>query len=148
MSRPKFAPMTSSLLARKGEALPSLIGTRSRLREIEHHHIEDGPAFLTERAPAPHGNDHFTGRDLHLVDADRRHEERHPPAAPDGTRKLFLRLSAQEYERLGIAAVKKGLTRNDILRDAVNSYIAELVREYQDSCGCISGSAARCGDSL
>ena len=141
MSRPKFAPMTSALLARKGEALPSLITSRTRSWDPGHPG-EDVPAFMTERAVPP-GLERLHRAGFHVADS-RRSEERHPQA-PDGSRKLFLRLSPAEYEKLGIAAVKKGLSRNDIVRDAVNSYIAELVREYQNSCGCISGCASGCG---
>ena len=134
MNRPKFAPMTPALLARKGEALPSLIGPKPRWDAPQ-------PLDIPERGVPP-GFERLQRAPFHL--AERRHEERHAHA-PDGSRKLFLRLSPDEYEKLGIAAVKKGLSRNDIVRDAVNSYIAELIREYQNSCGCISGCASGCG---
>jgi hypothetical protein len=135
MSGPKFAPMTSALLARKGEALPSLMSQRPRWDTAQ-------PLDIPERSVPP-GFERLHRTPFPVT--EKRHEERHGHA-PDGSRKLFLRLSPEEYEKLGIAAVKKNLSRNDIVRDAVNAYIAELIREYQDSCGCIAGCGSGCGD--
>lgn len=57
-------------------------------------------------------------------------------------------LSPQDFQRLGIAAVKKGVTRHQIVRTALDVHLDRLKREY-GGCGCMAmGGSCRedCGD--
>jgi hypothetical protein len=45
-------------------------------------------------------------------------------------------LTAAEYEKLGIAAVKKGLTRHQIVRTALDLHLERLQHEYA-GCACM-----------
>jgi hypothetical protein len=50
-------------------------------------------------------------------------------------------LSDAEYERFGLAAVKRGVTRHQVLREALNNYVEQLMQEYGASCTCIGARA-------
>jgi len=122
MSHARFAPITASLLARKGSATPSAMAPHS-----------PAPAFLdaprvvapTVAAPAQ-DNDH----------------EAHPPHDPSRPKKLFISLSHREHERLAIAAVKTGLDRHQLVRDALEAYFEQLSRDMREGCACMSGAKA------
>ena len=49
-------------------------------------------------------------------------------------------VSARDNERLEIAAVKLGATRNELLKNAILSYLDELTEQFENSCGCIAGT--------
>ena len=71
-----------------------------------------------------------------------------PPMGPEGPRpnKMMVTLSHADYEKLGIAAVKKGVTRQQMLRVAVDLHIERLKREY-GGCGCMAmGGTGQCGE--
>lgn len=135
MSQGKYAPITSSLLARKGEAAPSPIVSSARpmtwLSEVPHKK----PAEVSETRFV------FTPEDL-------------APASPSGagsrpesekSRRIVLNLTAQEYETLGLVAVKKGSTRHHLAQAAMDAYFEWLVAEYGEACSCIAGGAmCRC----
>ena len=117
MSTPRFAPITSSLFARKGDAVPSGMSAK--------------PSLLWTREPPP----------LAVSEA--------PPPLPPGERahRMMLTLTPAEFEKLGIAAVKKGVTRHNILRTALDLHLERLKREY-GGCGCMAiggGCADGCG---
>ncbi|MGH6871961.1 MAG: hypothetical protein ACREHE_10700 [Rhizomicrobium sp.] len=123
MSQPRFAPITASLLARKGEAAPAAATTPgptpmkpplSWLHEVE-------PAPVTEMS------DPF------------------PIPAGEKPHRIMVALSAREYETLGIAAVKKNSTRHRIAREAMDAYFAQLAREFHDACRCVSEAAREGG---
>ena len=120
MSNSPFAPITSNLLARKGDAMPS--GAKPSL-------------FWTRDVPPPP-----------LVhEAPRRAPT--PPLPPDGSKphRMMVTLSPTEFEKLGIAAVKKGLTRHQIVRAALDAHLERLKREY-GGCGCMAQpSQSNCG---
>jgi hypothetical protein len=126
VSQPHFAPITSGLLVRKGDASPSPLGGKPALfwaREDE------------EPLPPPPVVEHRTAAT--------------PPMPPDGGKphKMMVTLTAVEFERLGIAAVKKNVTRHQIVRDALDLHMDKLKREY-GGCGCMAtgGSCSRdCG---
>lgn len=118
----RFAPITSSLLARKGDALPSAVAGKPSLfwtRDVAP--AAPPPSVTVEpRLEAPR-----------LAPA--------PPGPPDMSKphKMMVTLSAAEFEKLGIAAVKKGVTRQQILRAAVETHLDRLKREY-GGCGCMA----------
>ena len=120
MSNPRFAPITSSLLARKGDAMPSgakpsLFWTRT---------AEPPPVVADVSSPAPL-----------------------PPGPPDTAKphRMMVTLTSGEFERLGIAAVKKGVTRHQVVRTALDMHLERLKREY-GGCGCMAGGCTEgCG---
>ena len=46
-----------------------------------------------------------------------------PPHDPLRPKRLFIALSHREHERIAIAAVKTGLSRHELVRDALESYL-------------------------
>ena len=130
MSYAKFAPITASLLARKGEAGPSFGTKRPAAWTSEApamcEPVRDIPASFatgTEFAPvrvtsgiAPVSN---------------------PSPVVEKPRRVVVSLSPCEFERLGIAAVKKGMSRHDLVRDTVNAFLVQLATELSHSCVCL-----------
>jgi hypothetical protein len=122
VSTPRFAPITASLFARKGDAVPSAVAAKASLLWTR----EPPPPLAVGPAEPP------------------------PPPPPPAERphRIMLTLSAAEFEKLGIAAVKKGLTRHQILRSALDAHLERLKREY-GGCGCMAmGGPCRdgCGE--
>jgi hypothetical protein len=118
----RFAPVTASLLARKGSAMPSAMVPPPIL-----------PPFVPAASELPKS----------AQEADQDH-----PAALDPSRvkKLFIPLSHGEHERLAIAAVKTGLSRHQLVRDALEMYFEQLSADMGDDCACITGGfASRAG---
>ncbi|HEY5347603.1 MAG TPA: CopG family transcriptional regulator [Rhizomicrobium sp.] len=93
-----FAPITSALLARKGDAGPSQAAKRG--------------FFWQAKSPAD------------------------KPASRPGHR-ISLALSQSEHQALGLVAVKKGITRHQLLRQALERHLAQLALEY-GGCACIA----------
>src|SRR5206468_2741077 len=60
--------------------------------------------------------------------------------------RLMVTLSPEEYERLGIVAVKKGVTRHQLVRHGFELHMKKLSREFAN-CGCITGGTGRCSDA-
>ncbi|HEY4266286.1 MAG TPA: hypothetical protein VGM72_13280 [Micropepsaceae bacterium] len=60
-----------------------------------------------------------------------------PPGQPGKTRRLTVSVSPSEYETLGLVAVKKNVTRHQLVRSALDEYLALLVDEYGEGCRCI-----------
>lgn len=132
MRQGKFAPITAALLARKGEARPWGY---------------DG----ADSAPEPHAG-FFTP---HVpVAASPVHEEHANDAMPppvalalaqtgDGMRRLTLRVSQMDYERLGLIATKRDITRQRLLHQMLHDFLGNAAHEYGGQCGCIGGSCQR-----
>ena len=106
MSRPRFAAITADLLARKGEARPWAATPKN-------------PAWEKEQMRAPVGVP-FSDKEL-------------PPLAmlhgADG-KKIAVRMSHHDYERLGILAVKQNTTRQRLLQEAVDGLLAGMPRNF------------------
>jgi hypothetical protein len=116
-SAAKFASITPDLVVRKGEAKP-------------------WPQYdAAVRSPSR------TARDEDPLEADEIVSE--PQAVQDGIRRCTLRLTPCEYERLGIIAVKRDTSRQQILRLAVEEYLAAIEHEYGKECGCLGGRTCR-----
>ena len=121
MSNSPFAPITSNLLARKGDAMPS--GAKPSL-------------FWTRDVPPPP-----------IVHEAPRSAAATPPPPGAKPHRMMVTLSQTEFEKLGIAAVKKGLTRHQIVRTALDAHLERLKREY-GGCGCMAmggGCTDGCG---
>ena len=121
MSQPKFAPITAALLARKGSAIPSTLTSFSppppKAAAVS---SIDPPLATAMRPEAPHAE-----HDAHLA------------------KKLFVALTRPEHERLAIAAVKTGLTRHQIVRDALDLYYEQLSRDMGNICACVAGTCGQ-----
>src|SRR5271156_3690973 len=164
MNRPRYAPITSHLLVRKGDAKPWQVpGTEG----TEFAHVPENivpvkaeHSFTEEelQSAADYQNWKRT-REGDAPGHERRHaparREHHPaplqsPAQPpaqqdtdEHSKRLTLRLTPAEYERLGIIGVKRDMTRQQLLRHAIDCYLAQAKAEYQASCGCLSGEGCR-----
>ena len=114
MSSAKFASITSSLLARKGEARP---WSQSLESTLEPAMPQIPPSWRTEAAVPPP-----------------------PPPARD--RACSLRMSAHDYERLGILAVKGGVKRQDLLKAALAQFLDSKAKEY--GCACLGACNNNC----
>jgi hypothetical protein len=112
MSSAKFASITASLLARKGEAQP--------WNSLEMPEPEKAP--LAWRAPL-------------AVAAS-------PPPPPVKDKSCSVRMSAHDYERLGILAVKSGVSRQQLLKDALAQFLAAKARDY--GCACLGACTNDC----
>ena len=128
MRQGKFAPVTAALLARKGEARPwGYDGTEGT--------PEPDAGFYSPRAVAPR-----SPHEEHPNDASP------PPVAiafsqtGDGMRRLTLRVSQADYERLGLIAAKRDLTRQRLLHRMLDDFLAGAAHEYGAQCGCIGGT--------
>lgn len=126
MSSAKFASITSSLLARKGEARPW-----SQLHEEDAPQIRQSWSSLPEQE-APKVPQ--TWRAETVVP---------PPPPPAKDRSCSLRMSAHDYERLGILAVKGGVKRQDLLKLALAQFLDSKAREY--GCACLGACNNNCG---
>jgi hypothetical protein len=118
MSQPRFAPITASLLARKGSAAPSSM---------------NGFVHAPPPLPTPAEKSEMPS----FVEVHREHDTHH--------KKLFVSLSHPEHERLAIAAVKTGLTRHQLVRDALELYFEQLSRDMNHDCRCVAGTV--CGNA-
>ena len=116
----RFAPITSSLLARKGDATPSAVAAKPSL-------------FWAREAPPPPA-----------MEPPRLAPLPPSPSDPAKPHRMIVTLTANEFERLGIAAVKKNLTRHQIVRAALDAHLDRLKREY-GGCGCMA-TGGSCSD--
>jgi len=161
MSNPRFTPITSDLLARKGDAMPStmsgkpslfwrrppLAETSRDLRMTSPEAARDLRMVMAEPLRAAHVSE--IAHEFHGPDHEPAPAGVVPPMVPpEGPRphKMMVTLSHGDYEKLGIAAVKKGITRQQMLRVAVDLHIDRLKREY-GGCGCMAiGGTGQCGE--
>ena len=162
MSQRKFAPITSGLLVRKGEAAPSpATPPMSHGLNISNDTGLPDTQSLS-KAPTPQMVRAVTWlADVQRKAASENSESRfvfspdEPSAGPapngegkmdnDKPRRIVLNLSAHEYETLGLVAVKKGTTRHHLAQQAMDAYFEWLVAEYGEACNCIVGGAlCRC----
>ncbi len=112
MSSAKFAAITASLLARKGDAAPSAV------------------------APAP------PRPTLVRRDDQRLSAEPPQPDNAEKLRRIMVCITPAELERLSIAAIKKGTNRHEIVRNALNDYFRKLSAEFPHPCACLEGGVA------
>ena len=58
---------------------------------------------------------------------------------PEKPKKLFVAMSYGEFERLAIASLKIGLSKHEIVRDALDYYFDQIARDLGTPCACIGG---------
>jgi hypothetical protein len=146
MTHSKFASITASLLARKGEAQPWTDPPKKSLSWQD----EDGlpltaetivpPPFVEVRPaairPAPQPCDEPEFSDLSAPEPR--------PYDPERIKKCTIRMSFIDYERLGIIAVKKKVTRQHLLHDALERCFQMAAEEYRADCACIGSRQSCC----
>ena len=115
MSRNKFAAITSSLLARKGEAVPWSVAAPVAWKPVI---MADAPPFVAPQINAAQ-----------------------PKSEP--LKRCTVRLTPREYERLGILAVKKNLTRQQLLQAALVEVLAGMAQTCAPDCECLNGCVDR-----
>jgi hypothetical protein len=65
-----------------------------------------------------------------------------PPPPPAKDRSCSVRMSAHDYERLGILAVKSEVTRQQLLKDALAQFLAGKAKDY--GCACLGACNRGC----
>jgi predicted transcriptional regulator len=138
MSYGRFASITPDILARKGEARPWTIvppaadQANPAPRPPLHPDISEVPPILppivTPAIPRPVPQPAMAGGA--------------PPLVP-AVRKCTIRMSAHDFERLGIIAVKDDTTRQHLLQQALADLLAAKERQYRAACRCMA--ADPCG---
>jgi Ribbon-helix-helix protein, copG family len=109
VSSTKFAAITANLLARKGEAVPSVVV----------------PAIAPARpALVRRGDQRFVS-------------EPPQPDKTEKLRRIVISITQEELERLCIAAIKTGSNRHDIVRRALDDYFCKLSAEFPQPCACM-----------
>jgi hypothetical protein len=124
VSRAKFEALAASLLARKGDAAPSVlvpIAAPPRRAMIP----RDDRPLRPEPPPLPF--------------------EVRQPDQRDKLRRIVISITHEDLERLCIAAVKKGAPRQEIVRDALHDYLRKLSSEFAQPCACIEAESCRSG---
>jgi hypothetical protein len=144
MDESKFGRLTSDMMVRKGDAEPSDI-RRSR------KHKKDAPALNLVASNPQSPPDHpyqtadqtvVAGEDSDLLLPYGVFEHTLAQAAPKKQHRIMIVLTEEEHETLGILAVKKGFTRHQVLRKALDGYLEWLVDEYGTKCRCISSTCS------
>lgn len=135
MSAGNFASLTAGLLARKGEAEPSPVMPSEVF------------PFAQRVAHAP------VESPIHAVPMPQRKRRELPATSTvgDGTakpRRMFVQLSAKEYEALGLVAVKRGATPPQLLRKVLHDFLVEFIEQCDGSCPCIRSGCDELGQAL
>jgi hypothetical protein len=154
MNGGKFASLTAGLLVRKGEARASSVMPASAAVPLPNSAMppvafslpraqERSSAFVTQTSGKPPSPDKIRSPKARGAAPP---GDPPPPAQTDKPRRLMVSLSHGEYETLGIIGVKKSATRHQLLRNALDEYLALLVEEYSGECECIYTGGA-CGNS-
>jgi hypothetical protein len=135
MSQSKFASITSSLLARKGEATPWQEPQKRLLSwgsETPQSNLERPP--LTRSPPE---------QPLPASASSSQEPSKRPVAdcpnvaTPDKMKKCTVRVSHNDHDRLGILAVKSGTTRHHLLQEALTQFLADATQPYNEQCLCL-----------
>jgi len=123
MSSAKFASVTAGLLARKGEGQPWMQGPVQEPARMPLAWRSEGRSDLRgEPRPAPAAP---------------------PPPPPAKDKSCAIRMSLHDFERLGILAVKTGVTRQALLKDALAQFLAAKAEDY--GCACLGACERNCG---
>ena len=118
MSSPRFAPITAGLLARKGEAQPWKQVGKVQGEAVEKVASIPWQPYTPEAEIVP------------------------PPPRSGKDRACSIRMSAHDFERLGILAVKKDTTRQQLLKEALAEFLAAKAQDY--GCACLNNSGGAC----
>jgi hypothetical protein len=137
MSAGRFASLTAGLLGRNGEARASAGSAQvvyALSRSQERFGTPPRENRHAERASPPPSREKLTPPKLRVAAPPR---DPPPPAQSDKSRRLMVTVTPGEYETLGLIGVKKNVSRHQLLRNALDEYMALLVEEYSAACQCI-----------
>jgi hypothetical protein len=140
MDDSKYAPVTADLLVRKGDAAPSTVSTKnsngaSRRRSKPK---QDALALTHSNVVAMNGFRVPEG----IFDKTATQQ------APKKPHKIMIALSDEQHETLGLIAAKKGFTRHQVVRNALEGYFEWLADEFGSTCRCISTTCSAGCDHL
>ena len=129
MSGSKFASITSSLLARKGEAEPWHEPLRKDLpwQKVEAEQGANWPPL------GPAGDPPTVRTTSKAVTRPRKKSSNDPR---DKT--CAVHMTHYDYERLGIIAVKKATSRQRLMQQALEEFFGRMARDYANECACLS----------
>ena len=148
MSGPKFASITASLLARKGEAQPwNHTGNPSGTSLNNSSGVPQVPESAAESAVEPVTDSWAEPSETKVAYPWRTREAGGTPPTPPPPAKeksCMMRMSAHDFERLGILGIKTGATRAQLLKDALSEFLANRADEY--GCSCLGACENNCGD--
>jgi hypothetical protein len=141
MDESKFGRLTADMLVRKGDAEPSDIRRQRKKKDAPSLSLAPSPA---DQLPAYQTADQTVvpGEDNDLLLPYGVFEHTLGQAAPKKQHRIMIVLTEEEHETLGILAVKKGFTRHQVLRKALDGYLEWLVDEYGTKCRCISSTCS------
>ena len=148
MSQSKFAHITASLLARKGEAKPWEDPGKKPLSWRD----DAPPPAATPSAPAappPFAQVRASAvqqaplpcHDIEFSDMSAAMAMPPPLGEHEKIKKCTIRMTLYDYERLGIIAVKQNVTRQHLLHDALNQFFAAATEQYRKDCACLDEEA-------
>jgi hypothetical protein len=137
MSQGKFASITASLLARKGEAAPWQQSQQTPLA----WRSQAAPEIAAPAHPSAE-TAHPPAETAHLPATPRKVPALPPQPPTSATKRCTVRLSQNDYERLGLMAVKKDIKRQQLLQEALAEVLARMARDFAQSCACISKACA------
>jgi hypothetical protein len=126
MSSRKFAAMTGSLLARKGEASPSsepYFVVPPVMREVAREVVREVPQAPVETPPPA---------------------EAVPARSAEAPHKIAMRLSEAQHLRLRVAAAQMQVTRQALLAAALDHYLTSVCASGRPDCACLRGEGG-CG---
>ena len=124
-----FATMTSSLLVRKGDAGPSVVALPLRQAQSR------GAAMAAASEPAI-----FSPR----IAPPRQGAEGERADESQKLHRIRVALTAGDLQRIGIAAVKAGVSRQAIIHAALQTYLTQLAEDLHHSCNCLAGEPCSC----
>ena len=133
-SENKFTRLTAQIIVRKGDAAPSEIHRPNRRKTDRPPLSLVTPNESAKQWDDQPGDDGFVPKRIF----ERTLNER----APKKPRRMVIKLTEEEHQTLGIVAVKKGFTRHEVLRKALDAYLEWLAEQYGTSCQCISSTCA------
>ena len=148
MSSGKFASVTASLLARKGEGQPWM---QASAQESVRQPLAWRSDMPTASVAAPPPEAWGARPAVAAPPPPPRVEIRTappamaapPPPPPVKGKSCSLRMSLHDFERLGILAVKAGVPRQVLLKDALAQLLNTKARDY--GCACLGECERNCG---
>jgi hypothetical protein len=129
----RFASLTADLLVRKGDARPSAIAAPEAF--AFNAALVDGTQQSIQKTADRADNRSFP---IGIISVKKEPRVPEPSEQPVKLHRLVLTLSAKEHEVIGLIAVKEGTSRNALLRQALNDYLAPFVHNCHGKCHCIS----------
>jgi len=126
----KFASLTAGLLVRKGEARPSVISGGPVVNFPSPERRQEGQS---SHGQVSHGRKPASTRKTASANPSPP-QPREPTVKP---RRLMVTLTPLEFETLGHMSVKRGTSRHQLVRNALDEYMSLLGEEYAEDCHCI-----------